>query len=75
MDMQEYREQAQKAALRAGPKLFKVFIIYALVMAVLNFVIYLLQEPFYEWQQICMQFVQANSFHCTGVVSKRQRFL
>lgn len=62
MDMQEYREQAQKAALRAGPKLFKVFIIYALVMAVLNFVIYLLQEPFYEWQQICMQFVQAGDF-------------
>lgn len=62
MDMQEYREQAQKAALRAGPKLFKVFIIYALVLSVLNFVIYLLQEPCYEWQQVCMQYVQAGNY-------------
>ena len=62
MDLRELRDDAQKAALRAGPGLFKIFVIYALVMSVLNFVIYLLQEPFYEWQQVCMQFVTAGDF-------------
>ena len=60
MDMQGYREQAQRAAMRAGPRLFKVFIIYALVLSVLNFVGLELSEPFYNWYMRCAQYVAAG---------------
>jgi len=61
------REQAQKAALRAGPRLFKVFIIYTLILAVLNFVCYLLQKPAAEWQMNCYQYFSAGDYSLPDV--------
>lgn len=60
--LQYYREQAQKAARRAGPKLFKVFTVFALICAVLNFLSYLLQTPAYRWQSTCQQYISAGNF-------------
>ena len=60
MDLQEYREQTQRAALRAGPRLFKVFVVYALVLSVLNFLGYMLSTPFYDWYLRCAQYVTAG---------------
>lgn len=62
MELQEYREQAQKAAMRAGPRPFRIFIVYALVLSVLNFVGFLLLEPLAGWQTACYQFIAAGNY-------------
>ena len=62
MDLQKYRELAARAARRAGPGLFRIFAVYAGVLAVLSAVGYLLENPVYEWQAQVMQYVSAGNF-------------
>ncbi len=62
MGVIKYKEMAQRAARRAGPGLFRIFAIYAGVLAVLSAVGYLLENPFYEWQNQVMQYVSAGNF-------------
>ena len=57
----EYKELARKAAGRAGPGYLKVFLIYAAILAVLNLVIYQLQNPIYDWLSSANQYIMAGN--------------
>ncbi len=61
MDLQEYRLKARDAALRAGPGLMKVFIIYTVVLALLNLLVYFLETPMYEWMLRMREYVAAGN--------------
>jgi len=60
MNLQDYRNKAREAALRAGPGLIKVFAVYAAVLAVLNLLSYFLEMPAFEWLQSVMEYAAAG---------------
>ena len=61
MDLQEYKQKTREAALRAGPGLMKVFAVYAVVLALLNLLVFLLETPMYEWLLRLREFVSAGN--------------
>ncbi len=62
MTIQDYKDRAREAALKAGPGILKIFAVYVGVLAVLNLLIYFLETPFYEWSMTVRQFVAAGDY-------------
>ena len=62
MSIQEYKDRAREMALKAGPRILKVFAVYAAVLAVLNLLGYFLETPFYEWMTELRQYVIAGNY-------------
>lgn len=70
MNITEYRKEVQKAAEKAGPRLFKVFFIYLAILAVLSFLSYLLQSPYFDWQVRLMEYMQAGNHELPPLSSR-----
>ena len=60
MTVQEYREQAQKAALRIGPDYLKTYLIYTLFSALLLFFSLQMQQRVMDWRETVQQFLLAG---------------
>lgn len=60
MTVPEYRELAQKAAMRVGPAYLKTYLIYAAFSAVLLFFSAQMQERVLNWQETVRQFLLAG---------------
>ena len=60
MTVPEYRDQAQKAALRVGPAFIKVYVIYAVFSAVLLYFSLQMQQRVMVWQDTVRQFILAG---------------
>ena len=61
MELQEFKQKTREAALRAGPRLMKVFAIYAGVLALLNLLCYFLETPMYEWMTSLREYALAGN--------------
>ena len=60
MTVPEYRDLAQKAALRVGPAFIKVYVIYAIFSAVLLYFSLQMQQRVMVWQDTVRQFILAG---------------
>ena len=60
MTVPEYREQAQKAALRVGPTYLKTYVIYVVVSALFLFLSLQMQQRVLDWQETVQQFLSAG---------------
>lgn len=60
MTVPEYRDLAQKAALRAGPAYLKIYAIYAVFSAILLFFSLQMQQRVMVWQDTVRQFILAG---------------